>query len=276
MIVSGGLFLGGNIFTPGKEAMYACGANAAGRTKSTKEVVMLPNEIERIREIPLFDTLSDAELRAIAGGVRHRKYKRNEFVFRSGDEADRLYIVVEGRMKIFRTLVDGREQVLYLYGPDDFVGGFNLMKKDRYLYNGQVLCDSEIATLDKDSFDNIVLENPKMLLKILEKSYERLRWAEGLLDRLVANSTDARVSSLLLDLLRNYGIVSGPYFKLELPMNREDLGSFCGVTRETFTRKLLDFQKRGLIRMDSPRDVVILDPERLRLIAEAQDTGNRS
>lgn len=235
---------------------------------------MLSEELKRIKEIPLFDNLSDDELIEISKGVRHRKYKKNEFVFKSGDEADRLYIIVSGMMKIFRSLPDGREQVLYLYNADDFVGGFNLMKKDHYLYNGQVLSDSEIATLDKDSFDSIVVKNPQMLLKILEKSYERIRWAEGLLDRLVSHSTDSRVASLLLDLLRNYGIVSGKFFKLELPMNREDLGSFCGMTRETFTRKLLDFQKRDLIKMDKPRSLIILDLDRLRLLAESQDTGN--
>ncbi len=231
-------------------------------------------DIQYIREIPLFDSLSDMELTQIAEGVRHRHYRRGEYVFCSGDEADRLYIVVKGCMKIFRTLNDGREQVLYLYNEDDFVGGFNLMRKDRYLYNAKVLVDSEIATLSKDVFDTIVLKNPVMLLKILEKSYERIRWAEGLLDRLAASSTDAKVASLLLDLLRDYGIVSGSQFRLRLPMNREDLGSFCGVTRETITRKLLDFQKRELIRMDSTRQVVILDIERLRLIAKASDTGN--
>ncbi|MDO5733143.1 MAG: Crp/Fnr family transcriptional regulator [Eubacteriales bacterium] len=234
---------------------------------------MTEQDLERILNIPLFDALTREECEKIAEGLRFHTYKRNDYVFRSGDQADRLYIVIRGRMKIFRALPDGREQVLYLYNEDDFVGGFNLMKKTKYIYNAQVLCESEIATLDKDSFDAIVLKNPAMLLKILEKSYERVRWAEGLLDRLVSNSTDARVASLILDLVRDYGIVSGKFLKLVLPMNREDLGSFCGMTRETFTRKLIDFQKQEIVRMDSQRDMVILDPDRLRLIAGSEDTG---
>lgn len=228
-------------------------------------------ELSAIRDIPLFEDLNDEELEVISQGLTSQKFKRGEHVFRSGDEADRLFIVVEGQMKIYRILPDGREQVMYLYDEDDFVGAFNLIKRDRYRYNGQALKTSEIAMLSKEVFDSIALKNPPMLLKILEKSYERIRWAEGMLDRMSGHSTEQRVATLLLDLLRDYGTVRGRHINLRLPMNREELGSYTGMTRETLTRKLLDFQTQGLIEMKGSREVTILEPERLRLLAKVEE-----
>lgn len=228
-------------------------------------------ELSAIRDIPLFEDLSDEELEVISQGLTTQTFKRGEHIFRSGDEADRLFIVVEGQMKIYRILPDGREQVMYLYDEDDFVGAFNLIKRDRYRYNGQALKPSDIAMLSKEVFDSIALKNPPMLLKILEKSYERIRWAEGMLDRMSGHSTEQRVATLLLDLLRDYGTVRGRHLNLRLPMNREELGSYTGMTRETLTRKLLDFQTQGLIEMKGSREVTILEPERLRLLAKVEE-----
>mgnify|MGYP001480163086 CR=1 FL=1 len=72
-------------------------------------------DYSQIRDIPLCSDLKEDELEAISQGLTTKTYKRGEHIFQSGDKADRLYIVVEGQMKIYRILPDGREQVLYLY-----------------------------------------------------------------------------------------------------------------------------------------------------------------
>ena len=99
-------------------------------------------------------------------------------------------------MKIYKYLSDGREQILYIYSAD-FVGAFNLLKEDEYKYNGQAIEDTIISTLSKQTFDEIAIKNPRITLKILEKAYERIRWAEDLVDRLSSGTADAKVAGLL-------------------------------------------------------------------------------
>ncbi len=217
-----------------------------------------------INNIPLLSSLNNDEIEKIAEGVVFKSYKKGEQIFRTGDKADKLYIVCSGKMKIYKYLTDGREQILYIYSAGDFVGGFNLLKKDEYKYNGVALEDTIISTLSKDKFDEIAIKNPTITLKILEKAYERIRWAEDLVDRLSSNSADSKVASLLLQLIHDFGKETDKGTLLNLSINREEMGSYAGISRETMTRKLNQFKDRGYIDFIGNRKILIKDIEVLK------------
>ena len=207
--------------------------------------------------VPLLTGLNDEELGKINEGVSFRNYKKGEFIFRTGDKADSMYIVCSGKMKIYNFTVDGREQILYIYSAGDFVGGLNLLKEDEYKYNGVALEDTTISTLSKRKFDEIVMKNPSMLLKILEKAYERIRWAEDLINRLTATSVDAKVAGLLLYLIDDFGKATDKGILLELSINREEMGSYAGLSRETITRKLNMFKDLGYLEFYGNKVILI-------------------
>lgn len=167
-------------------------------------------------------------------------------------------------MKIFKYLSDGREQILYIYGAGDFVGGFNLLKEDEYKYNGEALEDTVVSTLSKKKFDEIIIKNPTITLKVLEQAYERIRWAEDLVDRLSTTSTDAKVASLLLRLEDDFGTRKGNEIILNLTINREEMGSYAGISRETMTRKLRTFKELGIIDFEGNKVIIIKDEDRLK------------
>lgn len=217
-----------------------------------------------LHNIPLLSNLNDEEARKISEGVVTKEFKKGEYIFRTGDKADRLYIVCQGKMKIFKYLRDGREQILYIYGAGDFVGGFNLLKEDEYWYNAVALEDTVVCTLSKKKFDEIIIKNPTITLKVLEQAYERIRWAEDLVDRLSTISTDAKVASLLLRLTDDFGTRKGDEIILNLTINREEMGSYAGISRETMTRKLRTFKEMGLIDFHGNKVIIIKDEEGLR------------
>lgn len=216
-----------------------------------------------ICNIPLLSSLSEEEMGMIAAGVEFKEYKKGELIFKTGDKADRLYIVCSGRMKIFTYQFDGREQVLYVYAPGDFVGAHNLIKEDEYRYNGEALEKTTISTINKTEFDKILIKNPKITLKILEKSFERIRWAESLIQRLTSSSADAKVSGLLLSFMEGFGKVTPEGTVLDLSMNREEMGSFAGLSRETMTRKLNQYKELGYIDFSGPRVIIVKNKEAL-------------
>lgn len=216
-----------------------------------------------IRKIPLLSSLTDIEIDKISEGVTSKKYKKGEYIFQTGDKADRLYIVCSGKMKIYKYLMDGREQILYIYGSGDFVGAFNLMKEDEYLYNAVALEDTIVSTLTKDEFDNIAMKNPKITLKILEKSYERIRWAEELIGLLASSTADGKVARLLLNLIEDFGSKVDRGVLLNLSINREEMGSYAGISRETMTRKLGSFKNKGIVEFIGDKKILIKDIEKL-------------
>jgi len=102
-----------------------------------------------------------------------------------------------------------------------------------------------------------------MLLKILEKAYERIRWAEDLINRLTATSVDAKVAGLLLYLIDDFGRESENGIILELSINREEMGSYAGLSRETITRKLNMFKDFGYLEFYGNKIILIKDRDQL-------------
>ncbi len=216
-----------------------------------------------IRNVPLLSSLDEDEMDKIVENVNTRDYKKGDYIFRTGHKADRLYIVCSGKMKIYKYLSDGREQILYIYSAGDFVGAFNLLKKDEYKYNAVALEDTTIITLRKEDFDEIIIKNPTITLKILEKSYERLRWAEALVARLSSGTADAKVAGLLLNLIDDFGTETERGIELDLSINREEMGSYAGISRETMTRRLRVLKELDYIDFEGNKKIIIKDKDKL-------------
>lgn len=217
-----------------------------------------------LHNVPLLSSLNEEESLKVSKGVITKEFKKGDRIFRTGDKADRLYIVCSGKMKIYKYLTDGREQILYIYGSGDFVGGFNLLKEDEYKYNAEALEDTVVSTLSKKKFEEIILKNPTITLKVLEKAYERVRQAEDLVERLSSTNTDSKVASLLLRLEDDFGTRKDNEIILNLTINREEMGSYAGISRETMTRRLRHFKELGIIDFRGNKIIIIKDEEKLR------------
>ncbi|MGB4609965.1 MAG: Crp/Fnr family transcriptional regulator [Saccharofermentanales bacterium] len=214
----------------------------------------------------LFKGLTDDEYTEIAASVKIQDFTRNQIVFRPGDTADRMFIVISGRMKITQLMPDGRDQILYIYNPGDFVGGLNILSGDHYLYLGETLEESKIGQIGKNVFSKFALTKVDSLIQILAKSFDRIRWAESLISRLSASNSEIKVAGLLISLIDSYGIKKNNQIYLNLSINREEMGSYAGLTRETMTRKLNEFRNKGYIDFIGHRTIIIQDLPALRRI----------
>ena len=205
-----------------------------------------PESID-LKKIPLFSYFSDEELNEIRKGLKLETLKRGDAIFSSGDSADRMFIVYEGFMKISMYLSDGREQILYIYKKDDFVGGFNILYQDKYVYNAAATTNAKIIVINKYDFENIMLKNKDFVLKVLEEAYYRIRKSEELIDRL---------SKALINLIKISGSIKDGVITVDLKINREEMGSFTGLTRETISRKLSQFQDEGIITLERNKIII--------------------
>ena len=217
-----------------------------------------------LRKLPLIRHLSVNLFPELAENVNILRVKKGDIFFQTGDPADRFYIVCEGSFKIFKNTIDGREQILYIYHPGDFVGALNLLKDHRYLYTGQALEDSLICTISKAFFDREFMNNPSILRQILEKSYDRIRWAEDLISRLSSANSGIKTAELILRFADILGEKTAEGIRVDLPLNREEMGSYAGLSRETFTRKLGEFRDLGYLEFSGNRIVIIKDEKALR------------
>jgi len=186
-------------------------------------------------------------------------------VFSQGDHANKLYIVCSGKIKIYKNLMEGKEQILYILSEGDFIGAFNLLKADEFDFSAMALENTQISMLEKNAFDEIMLRNPEITLKIFEKAYERIIKAESLVERLSSSNPDAKVIGLLIDLASDFGSPNPDGgVVLDLTISREEMGSYAGIARETMSRKLQLFDEMGLIKLIGAKKILIYDLNHLK------------
>ncbi|MFM1542323.1 Crp/Fnr family transcriptional regulator [Helcococcus ovis] len=218
------------------------------------------------KKIPLLDSLSEEEFLRIRSDFYVIEYNKGETIFRSFDPADKMYIILDGEMKISKIMSDGKEQILYIYEPGDFVGGHNILSGDRYEYNAYALNKTTVLTISSYDVNNVLKHNIKFITKVLEQSYERIRKAEDLIDRLSVISTDVRVAKLLRTLVNLYGHGTDKGILIKYNVTQEELGSLAGVSRETMSRKLNQFEEEGILKLISRGKILIKDYEKIENI----------
>lgn len=219
------------------------------------------------KKVSIFSILQDEQIIKIADTVIHRKYKKCQIIFFEGDISDKLYIVNKGKIKIFKYTKEGKEQILHILTDGDFIGDLSLLKKGKLDFNAEALEDTAICTLAKEDFDNIIAQNPEITFKILEVVHDRLVNLENLIQRLSTKDVESRIIGVLMSFIKDFGKEDKQGILLELPLSREEIGNYSGLTRETVSRTLTSMQDSGVIEIVGNKKIIIKDIEYLKTMA---------
>lgn len=215
-------------------------------------------------KVPIFENLNNEELLEIVKTINHKEYIKGDVIFTEGNIANTLYFVNEGKIKLYKYTKDGKEQILHVLSEGDFFGELDLIKPSKYGFNAKAIVDSKICTLTKEEMKDIMMRNPEIGIKLLETVGERLAKVENLVQNLATNDVDSRMAYLITDLMEKYGEATGNNISIKLPLSREEMANYIGVTRETISRKLKKLEDENLIKIIGTKNIVILDEEGLR------------
>jgi len=220
-------------------------------------------------KVPIFSFLSDAELRKIIAMTGHKAYKKGEIICSEGHSSDTLFILNEGQVKLSKITKEGKEQIVHILTSGDFFGEMNLFGGSKsYNFSAYAISDVKICTLTKKDMDKILLDNPEISLKLLREVTRRLAETENLAQNLATNDAEVRVAYMLLEFSEKYGLKSSEGIEIKLPVNREEMANYSGVTRETISRKLAGFEQEGFIELIGNKVIIIKDEEALRAFVE--------
>lgn len=215
-------------------------------------------------KVPIFSNLNNEELLEIVNMTGHNNYSKGENIFLEGDEAETLYLINEGKIKLYKYTKDGKQQILHILSEGDFFGELNLFKNSQYGFSAEAIGSSKICTLTKDKMKSIILSKPEIGIKILEVVGDRLSKVESLAQHLATNDVESRLAYLLVDMMESYGKKTAKGIEIELPISREDMSNYTGVARETISRKLKKFEEEGYIKLVGTKRVIILEEDVLR------------
>lgn len=216
-----------------------------------------------LKHTPIFSHLSEEELDSIIPQVIKRRLKKNTVIFHENDPAAAFYLVKTGRVKIYKTGPEGREQVLSILGDGQIFGDVPAFDGGPYPASAATMSDSEIYLIRSEDFQALVRQHPEVALKIIRVLGQRLRQSMELVRDLSFKQVPHRLAGLLVKLAGEYGTESGAGLLIELPLSRQELADIVGTSRETITRELKKMERAGMIEIDRRR-LTITDPERLR------------
>lgn len=209
-----------------------------------------------IESVPIFRGLTHDEMIEVALITTPLKLKKGEMVYMAGDQGGKLFVMHKGRVKISRLNANGKEQVLRVLGPGDFMGELSLFSAMAQTDNAEVLEASVMCVIDGEKLKELMVKYPSIAFKVMDVLSRRLGTAETLLEVISLNSVEQRLAQALLTLAEGNSEVN-------LNMSKGDLASQLGMSQETLSRKLSAFQEEGLIQMEGRKKIRLLDPRAL-------------
>src|SRR5690348_14962669 len=165
--------------------------------------VVVDNEV--LRQAPLFSALDDEAATALRGSMSETKLRRGDVLFHEGDAGDRLYIVMDGKVKLGRTSSDGRENLLAILGPGQMFGELSLFDPGPRSATVTAVTDTSFFSLSHDDMLKWLDGRPDVAHGLLAQLASRLRRANDVVADLVFSDVPGRVAKALLDLADRFG-----------------------------------------------------------------------
>lgn len=217
-----------------------------------------------LSQIPLFASLSESEMEALAQRAVERHFSPGEMLFWEGEPCAGIFLLLQGSIKIFKTSPGGREMMLALETAPSTVAELPLFDGGPYPASTRAVEPVVSLFINKGDFQQVCRHYPDVALKVLAVVGRRLRHLVGIVEAITFGSVTQRLARLLLDAATQAG---GDEF--DLPLTHQELASRLGTVREVVSRNLARFRAEGLIRIEG-RQLRIQDRPGLEREAEAQ------
>ncbi|MBI2851690.1 MAG: Crp/Fnr family transcriptional regulator [Chloroflexi bacterium] len=216
--------------------------------------------IESLKSNPYFAELKPDEIAAIGAQVFERSAGRGEMVLLEGDPAEVMYFLVSGVVKVFKTSVEGKEQILNILRPGDSFNDVSVFDDGVNLASAQSMTPVELYGLRKNDIKTILNKHPQIALNIIRVLAGRVRQLAALVEDLSFRHVTSRVAKILLEYAAD-DWVSRPR------LTQQEMASMAGTAREVVARSLKVLEDEGLIKFDHHR-IIINNKEELARMAE--------
>lgn len=211
------------------------------------------------KSVSIFSSLDAQQLSKVINLIIHKEYKKGELLVLEGQALNSLVILNEGQVKAFRITQDGREQILHIFSEGDFFGERNLLRDQVSPYSVEALEETHVCLIHKRDFQMMVQVYPDIALKVMEELCQRLDRLENTVETMGTRTVEARVSAVILEFANKYGKPHPKGLIIELPLSREGIANYIGLTRETVSRKMSLLQEEGILEMIGNKKVLLLD-----------------
>ncbi len=213
--------------------------------------------LEALRMLPFFSTLGSETFAKLTNTARIDRLRKGETLFRQGDKAQSVFVVIEGFIKLSRISVQGDETVIHIFGRGESIAESVAVLGDNHTTTAEATGPATVARLPAGDVAQIAGEAPELALTILSGSSAKIWALMDEIETLKAQTADQRVLRFLLSLCPNE---TGPC-TVRLPYNKGDIAASLGLKQETLSRSFARLKSSGIAI--EGRDAHIAASERL-------------
>lgn len=223
--------------------------------------------IDLLREVSLFEGLSENELRALGEVAITRQYPKGNVILLAEEEGDTMYVILRGKVKISIISEDGREIILEIFQEHDFFGEMSLLDSGPRSATVIAMEDTELLMLRRPEFLDLIRRIPEIATKLLAEMTSRLRRADRKIESLALLNVTGRIAGTLLQLAEQNGESTQEGTIIRNRPTHQELANMSGTTRETVTRVLKRLERDGYI-VSLGKDILILENRDLQDVIE--------
>jgi CRP/FNR family cyclic AMP-dependent transcriptional regulator len=210
----------------------------------------------------LFRAVDPAEAARLTERLPRVHFSSQQTVYVEGEPADRLYIIVSGKVKIARRSPDGRAHLLAILGPSEMFGDLSVFDPGPRTATATAVTPVRAMTMHHDVLHRWVADHPEIAERLLQLLARRVRRTDDDASDLILTDVAGRVAKALLRLAQRFGVPEHGHIRVTHDLTQEEIAQLVGSCRETVNKILTDFSQRHWIVMNG-KSVLITDSARL-------------
>lgn len=210
--------------------------------------------MDRLSRVSIFDELTEIQLAKIAELSVQEKFRKGQYLFRQGDSAQWLYLIMRGRIKLVKHAPTGATTIIEIYSVGDELSSSALIEDGPYPASARALTDGIIVKLSKSVFKKMLHEWPKVSFNVMRELGIKYQDVVNNLSSLAVYKVEGRLCRVISGLTRRYGVYGDCRgVILDISLTRQDLADITGTTLETTIRTLNKLRNAGLITWEGKR-----------------------
>lgn len=216
-----------------------------------------------IQTHPLFRHLNDEEMEKV-NETKHTEYlRRNTVLYSEGSRINGFYCIEKGIVKIYKTGIDGKEQIIRFAKSGDIIGFRSIMSKESACTTAEVIEDAVTCYISGESLIYLVKNNGNFSLELMQLTCKELGEANAYITDIAQKTVRERLAEILIHLKDEFGLDENSY--LQISLTREELANIVGTATESVIRLLSEFRHDALIELNGRRIKLINIPSLIKI-----------
>jgi len=218
---------------------------------------------ECLQLVPIFSDLPEEVIDQVVMVGNKKTYTKESVILVEEEVGTALFVIIKGKVKVSRSSADGREVILSILGDSDFFGEMSILDGMNRSATVVALDDTELFIIQRKEFIDLLNKHPEITIALLSELTQRLRNADMKIKALSLKDAEGKVATVILQLADDIGKIKQGTVEIEKLPLQQDLANMAGTSRETISRTLHSFAKKGMVELEGSK-LKIIDYEKFR------------